>query len=417
MMIRRQLSGKLLRRLPCLKKAGDLRVLSICADYLEHVDGLFDEDSLVAYINSYQEVLILSIAEVWSIPLVMRIALIRRLAAVMELVRDRRDACELVERMLSGIEPAKLEPELLNQALDQASQDIPLSGPLLVHLISHLREWADDSVTVREWLFCKLENGPDSLEQIVSYEFQLQAAYQVTAGNIIGSMRNISRLQWQEQFEAICTVEQTLRQESSGSYPLLDFSSRDILRRQVEKLARRLGVPENLVAEQAVDLAAKVCEQYDEEHMELDGVLPRQAFVPYYLLEPDGIVQLRKALKTCSSPRYLPENSIAHRATGTYFTLLAGLFFAALAVFSWWIGGNNNLSFGQWIFIIAALLLPASEWAVTIVHWLIGCVKETRPLLRYDFSQGVPPEAMTMVVIPVIWSSVTEVQDIAARLL
>jgi cyclic beta-1,2-glucan synthetase len=416
MMIRRQLSGKLLRRLPCLKKAGDLRVLSICADYLEHVDGLFDEDSLVAYINSYQEVLILSIAEVWSIPLVMRIALIRRLAAVMELVRDRRDACELVERMLSGIEPAKLEPELLNQALDQASQDIPLSGPLLVHLISHLREWADDSVTVREWLFCKLENGPDSLEQIVSYEFQLQAAYQVTAGNIIGSMRNISRLQWQEQFEAICTVEQTLRQESAGSYPLLDFSSRDILRRQVEKLARRLGVPENLVAEQAVDLAAKVCEQYDEEHMELDGVLPRQAFVPYYLLEPDGIVQLRKALKTCSSPRYLPENSIAHRATGTYFTLLAGLFFAALAVFSWWIGGNNNLSFGQWIFIIAALLLPASEWAVTIVHWLIGCVKETRPLLRYDFSQGVPPEAMTMVVIPVIWSSVTEVQDIAARL-
>jgi len=256
LVIRRQLSVSFLRDLPHLRKTGKTRVLSVCADYLEHVDGLLDEDSLAAYINSYQEVSVLTIAEVWAIPLFLRIALSHRLGEVMELVRERREVCALVERLLSRIESSKLNPALLKEALEAVGQDIPLSGPLIVHLIRHLREWAEDSATVREWLMCKLENGPDSLDQIVSYEYQLQAAYQVTTGNLIGSLRKISRLHWHDRFEQICRVEQTLREESAGVYPLLDFSSRDVLRRRVEKLAHRMRVPENLVAQQSVELAA-----------------------------------------------------------------------------------------------------------------------------------------------------------------
>ena len=257
LVVHHQLSEAFLLEMPHLRKTGKTRILSICADYLEHVDGHLDEDALVSYINFYQEVSVLTIAEAWAVPLILRIALIRRLDKVMELVRERREVCTLVERLLARIEPSKLNPDVLQVALEEAGQDMPLSGPLIVHLVRHLREWADDSATVREWLICKLENGPDSLDRIVSYEYQLQAAYQVTTGNLIGSMRKISRLQWSDRFEQICMVEHTLREESAGVYPLLDFSSRDVLRRRVEQLARRLRVPENLVAQQAVELAAQ----------------------------------------------------------------------------------------------------------------------------------------------------------------
>ena len=37
----------------------------------------------------------------------------------------------------------------------------------------------------------------------------------------------------------------------------LDFSSRDTLRKRVDRLARRLNLPENLVAAKAVELADK----------------------------------------------------------------------------------------------------------------------------------------------------------------
>jgi hypothetical protein len=186
-----------------------------------------------------------------------------------------------------------------------------------------------------------------------------------------------------------------------------------------------MRVPENLIAEKALELAAggrgEIFGKPGQEGECNRGTadleeLPRQAFVSYYLLEPDGIKELLHALKVCSAPRYLPEIGLLRRATGTYFTALTGLFAAALLGFAAWIGVNKSLTAAQWILIIIALLLPASEWAVTAAHWLIGCVRQPRPLLRYDFSRGVPPEATTMVVIPVIWSSVKEVEEMVARL-
>jgi cellobiose phosphorylase len=425
LVVRHQLSGAFLRDLPHLRKTGKTRLLSICADYLEHVDGNLDEDSLVSYINSYQEVSVLTLAEAWAIPLILRVALIRRLAEVMELVRERREVCTLVERLLARIESSKLNPEVLKAALEEAGQDIPLSGPVIVHLVRHLREWVDDSATVREWLICKLENGPDSLDRIVSYEYQLQAAYQATTGNLIGSLRKISRWDWRGPFEQICMAEHTLSEERAGDYPLLDFSSRDLLRRCVEQLARRLGVPENLVAQQAVELAAKEYEQARAERTQPDEAaagpvhleeLPRQAFAAYYLLEPDGVKELRRALKMCGTPGYLPETGILRRATAAYFTLLTGLFAVSLLGFAVWIGGGASITTAQWAMILAALSLPASQWAVTAAHWLIECARRPRPLLRYDFSRGIPAEATTMVVIPVIWSTVKEVQELADRL-
>ncbi|MFA4884756.1 MAG: glycosyl transferase family 36, partial [Desulfotomaculaceae bacterium] len=408
-----------------LRKTGKARILSICADYLEHVDGSLDEDSLVSYINSYQEVSVLTIAEAWVVPLILRIALIRRLAEVMELVRERREVCKSVEGLLAQIESSKLSPDVINEVLEEAGQDMPLSGPVIVHLVRRLREWADDSATVRDWLMCKLENGPDSLDRIISYEYQLQAAYQVTTGNLIGSLRKISRMHWHDQFEQICMVEHTLREESAGAYPLLDFSSRDVLRKRIEQLACRLRVPENLVAQQAVELAAKEYEQACAERAKEDEAagspadledLPRHAFAPYYLLEPVGVKELRHALKMCGAPRYLPEIGILRRATGTYFTILTGLCAVALLGFAVWIASGASFTAARWVMILIALLLPASEWAVTAAHWLIGCARRPQPLLRYDFSRGVPPEATTMVVIPVIWSTVKEVREMADRL-
>jgi len=257
LVIKSQLTGSFLRRLPHLRKTGEPRILSICADYLKHVDGNLDMDTFVSYINSYQEVSVLTIAETWAIPLIARIALIRRLAEVMEFIRERHEVCSLVERLLERMEPSKVSPDALKAALEQAGQEMPLSGPMIVHLVSHLREWTDDSAHVREWLLCNLENGPDSLDRIVSYEYQLQAAYQVTIGNAISSLRKIERCDWHEPFEQICLVEQTMRQENSGDYVLLDDSSRSVLRGRVERLARRFNVPENLIAKQAVELAAQ----------------------------------------------------------------------------------------------------------------------------------------------------------------
>ncbi|GAA3334423.1 hypothetical protein GCM10020331_102310 [Ectobacillus funiculus] len=144
----------------------------------------------------------------------------------------------------------------------------------------------------------------------------------MTTGNLITSMRKLSRWDWKETFEQISMVEQSLRKERTGFYTQLDFSSRDTLRKRVEQLARRLNLPENLVAAKAVELADTYGENPSVEQARAEGNSAERnqpMFVAYYLLEPNGIMQLRQALKICGKPRALPETGLMRRATGTYF--------------------------------------------------------------------------------------------------
>lgn len=393
---------------------GEPRILSICDHYLEVTDGHLEKESFVKYINHYQEVAVLTLSELWAIPIALRVALLRRLAQTKEAIQERRNICKKVDEMLADAEPAAFDAEKLMAALDKAGEKIPLSGPVIVHLIGHLREWAFDTATIREWVKCRLENDADSLEQIMSYEYKLQASLQMTIGNLIGSLRDLSRWNWRDAFKEVSFVEKTLMEEAAGDYPKLDITSRDTLRKRVETLAKRLHVPEKLLAEQAVLLAN---ESFREQSAAQADPPARSAYVAYYLLDPEGIAALRRALKTCSRPRALPTNAIRRRAKVTYFNTLALFFAAFLGLFAIWIGGGGGLvSALDWITVLLLLSVPAAEWAVTATHWVIECCSRPRPLLRYDFSEGVPKEATTMVVIPVIWSSVEEVREMAERL-
>lgn len=423
--IREEIAHLRLKALPATGRDGQLRISSICKSYLEQTDGVLDEETFAIYLAAYQEVAVLTIAESWHIPLFMKIELIRRLTAIMEPVKERRAVCDLVERVLSGIPTAELTPERLKLALEDAHVELPLSGAMIVHLVKHLREHAEDSAHLGEWLVCKLDNGPESLDSILSYDYQLQAEYQVSAGNAIGSLRKLARLSWSELFERINAVEQALREEQAGDYPRLDAASRHTLRSRVEKLARRMKVPEKLVASQAVRLAdARFAEAggrdgqggEDGRNGGDSAVPPRDAYAAYYLLEGKGLKALHRALKECGKAGMLPEAGIKRRATGIYFQLLTLASALALAGLSAWGVGNGPVTPLGWALALLLLAVPASEWGVTALHWLVERAKRPTRLLRYDFSKGVPEEAATMVVIPVIWSRVEEVKSAAERL-
>jgi cyclic beta-1,2-glucan synthetase len=405
--IKLELTGFPVKSLPVLGKSARTRVSSICEAYLAYTDGLLDEQLFIAYLDAYQEVAVLTAAEAWSIPLFLKMELVRRLVSLAGPLKERRAICVQVERMLSSIPASELTPERLKQALEAEHVEMPLSGAMTVHLVKHLREHAEDSAHVGEWLICKLENEPSDLDAILSYEYRLQAEYQVGVGNVLGSLRKLSRWLWNELFERVSIIEQTLRQEQAGDYPRLDGASRHTLRYRVELLARRMKVPENLVASQAVRLAD---DRYltDASEKTPQASPSRSSYVSYYLLDGRGMKELQQALKQCGKAGALPEAGLRLRASGLYLQMVALGTLIALVGFFIAIGAQGGLglplSVGALSACLMLLLIPASEWAVTFVHWLIERMTLPTRLLRYDFSEGVPSEASTMVIIPVIWS-------------
>ncbi|MHA6483498.1 GH36-type glycosyl hydrolase domain-containing protein [Paenibacillus sp. strain BS8-2] len=414
--IREALADFPAKELPALKGTDLTRAASICSHYLALTDGLLDDGMLEAYLDAYQDVAVLTTAEAWSLSLFLQMELLRKLAMVVEPLRERRLVCLQVDRMLAGIPASELNPETFKAALDREQIELPLSGAMTVHLVKHLRDHAEDSAHMGEWLVCKLENPPEDLDAILSYEYRLQAEYQVSAGNVIGSLRKLSRWDWSVLFERISIIERTLRGEQANDYPRLDSGSRHTLRHRVERLARRMHVPENLVASQAVSLADDRYGAFRAEETDTNASLPpRESYAAYYLLEARGMRRLQSALKQCGKAGALPEAGFKRRASGIYLQLVAlGTLAALLAMLTSIIAGiDEPIAAGGLALAFALLLIPASEWSVTLVHWLIERVTVPDRLLRYDFSKGIPQDANTMIVIPVIWS---RLDDIAATL-
>lgn len=438
------------KKLPVIKGAGITRSASICASFLSLTDGALDEEKLAAYLDAYQEVAVLTAAEAWSLPLFLKMELVRKLTGIVEPLKERLSVCQQVDRMLAGIPASELTPEIFKAALDAEDIGLPLSGAMTVHLIKHIREHAEDSAHIGEWLICKLEHPPEDLDSILSYEYRLQAEYKASAGNAISSLRKLSRWDWSELFERISVIEQTLRAERAGDYPRLDSGSRHTLRHRVERLASRMRVPENLVASEAVRLADERYADYQNqvasdaspaggEHTEAypsgkvwqssDGAQtppqpgggalpPRDGFAAYYLLDARGMRSLQAALKQCGKAGALPQAGLKRRAAGLYLQLVAlgalVVLLAALAAIL--AGASQPIAAGGLALAFVLLIIPASEWSVTGVHWLIERVTLPDRLLRYDLSKGIPGEAATMVVIPVIWSRLDQVAATLDRL-
>lgn len=404
-----QLSPPVLHRLPAMQDTRMPRIYELCQDYLEQVDGRYDVQSFEAYLDAFQTVSTLTILEGWVLPSLMRVAITRELAEVMGEVRHRHEVCDRVTGLLTRIggktHRIKELQKMLAPIVDRGL--MPLE---VVHWVRHLNEWESPEETVREWLYAYLAHSQEDLNQITSWEHQLQAHLQVKCGDLVTSLHILERQPWRATFKRISRVEQILMSDPTGDYGRLDFSSQDQLRHRVEDLAYRLKLPETRTAETVLQLARLARAKADAD---ADPAVRRHSLA-YYLLDPRGnhevarSVSLRTGWPTALSFRRKPWT--------IYFgsTILAFLGFMVAAGI--WVTRGVPLSAWSWLVVLMALALPMSEWVVTLVQSAIMRWYPAKPLLRYDFSAAVPADARTMVVVPIIWSSIEEVDDVVSRL-
>ncbi len=410
------------------KRSRRLRIHDVCEHYLKAADGVWNEQTFTAFIEAYQEVHILSIHEIWSLAIVLRAAFIDQIAEVVLLVRERREACINVDKMLAQIEPENLTSTLLKEKLEQFGQEMPLSGPWLVHLITHLREWTGDFDAVRHWLHCQYDQGTNDLNQVMTFEHQLQASYQLRAGNLITSMRAMERMDWQSLFEHLCLPDRTYRRRDND-YKLLDAGSRNNVLARTAELAARFKVPENLIAEQVGQLVEKALSVSGTATDKLEDKagrsdisaqhlphLSRSTSIAYYLYEIKGIKQLFAALRACSKPNKAVKQLFASHASGTYFMSTVGLLIVLTGATVYMLLAGSDTGWIGYAAAVLAAVWPVSEWVLASVHYGIEKLCRPKPLLRLDFSGEIPKEASTMVVIPAIWSSASEIHELADQL-
>jgi cyclic beta-1,2-glucan synthetase len=398
------------RRLPVLASGpnrGAKRIYIILLNLLERTGGQADPKLLEDFLGQYQQILPLTMGELWAVPVILRIAIINKLRRLFEAIHRNvlsKHQAHLVLKRITPLLPGV--SMVVQRAISAAEKYLDLTNPaVLIHLARQFRGFVE-SKPLLQWLEARTATQNLSLAKLIEAEHQQQSEYRVAAGLLISSLREISHTIWEIHFEEISVVEQILRRDPAGMYAEMDFASRDLVRHTLEKLAGHWKIAEWELAETVVRLATAV---------QADAVeAQRGQHVGYYLSGP-GRAALGAALKIGHHLRQRRE-VLKKYPHAVYFGSL--LMLTTFFLYAAWDMVRPPLFLTAWQFLLltAALLIPAMEWALRQLHWFLMKVFPPQPLLKLEFRHGIPAEAATMVVIPTLINSAATARELAHRL-
>jgi cyclic beta-1,2-glucan synthetase len=246
--------------------------------------------------------------------------------------------------------------------------------------------------------------------------------------NIILSLRTISEQNWNDFFESVSCPERTLREDPAGIYKLMDFKTRDLYRKEIERLSFASGRKEDELAEITLDLAR----EGSTAGTDSAGLFPEtnrlQGF-PDDLLTHVGEYLLGKSRAVLEERiGYRPDVKTAFKRWGLQHAsalYLGGIFLFTLFILvlilleihlSALLQSGSAL---QWISVLVlaiTLLAPISTVSASLVNWLITLNIKPRTLPKLHFKGEIPAPFQTLIVIPALITSHEEIDSLARQL-
>ena len=406
---RRHLPKGYSKELPRLAKGapeGTPRVYQIALEIIAHGDGRVDPESLSRFVEAYQEVATLKLGELWAIPIMLRLALIENLRRVAARVAENRFQRDLANSWADQmVEIADKNPSgLILLVADMARSEPPITSGFVAELARRLQGQSPVLTLALNWITYRLAESGQTIEQQIQAEIHMQAAEQVSIANSIGSLRFLSTMDWQEFVETMSVVEQTLREDPAGTYPDMDFSTRDQYRHSVERMARYSSATEAEVAQQALELARTRAGDHDT----------RLHHVGYYLVG-DGMLLLERQVGVRLPPLRSLKRTMRTSPLLSYLGSIGALSVIATALMlerAW----RDGVQPGALVVLGLLGLMGSSQLALALVNWVATLFVDPRPLPRMDFRNGIPPDARTIVVVPTLLFSRENVDELCEQL-
>ncbi len=397
------------RLLPKLKAGpygGLPRVYEIVETLAELTDNAVDPEHLEAFVRGYQEVELLTLAELWALPILLRVVLAQQVAALAvpmhEALVDRQSAAEWAAQIAAALDDGD---DVVHVLAEMARERAPLSGPFSLTLAAALQAHGGNA-TALEWLEHRLRARRVSLGDVERLETQRETQWQASIANAVLAVRAAAEAEWGDFVEELSAVEQTLREDPAGVYARMDRKTRDDYRHHVERLARRSPETEFGVAERALALA--------RDAAEADERVPASDHVGYWIVGK-GAKALGKATGYHARlSRRLFWISQRH-PTAVYLGSIALVTALGLAV-SVLVADAAGADLGLLALTVAAAFLPLLDFAVTFVNWNVVRFLPPHKLPKLDFSDGIPAEDRTFVVIPTLITSPAHAREMVERL-
>ena len=396
------------RELPRLVNApipGTPRAYELALELISHSHGRVDIEGLEAFIVAYQAEKPLRLGELWAVPIMLRLALLENLRrVVVSVTRGRRERERAQYWAGEMIDVTATDPARLVLVIADMVEEAPALGDAFVaELATRLRSQGAPLQFAMSWLEQRLAEQGQTVEHIFDVATQSQAADQVSISNSIGSLRFLGTTDWRLFVEAMSVVERTLRTDPSGDYPTMDFTTRDRYRHVIEAIAKRSAVSEHEVAAHAIRLAREAGGQH----------------LGQFLLPTPGRRALERAAGVRNAPALAIRAFFHARRRAVYAgavlatsTLIVCLFALAAPAFLGASTTSPALAVLWWT--LAAFV--ALQVGIGLVHTGATLLVGPKILPRLDFTAGIPPAYRTVVAVPAMLTSPTEIDELVEAL-
>lgn len=383
------------------------RIYDIAAEAIAHGDGRWDPESLTRYVAAYQKETNLTLGELWALPGMLRLALIENLrrvsVEVAQAQRERNLADNWVTKMLESAE--KDPANLIVVIADMARSNPPRTSAFVAELVRRLQGHGTMLALPLNWVEQRLAEVSMTSEDLIHRFNQQLAVSQLSVSNCIAGLRQLGEMDWAEFVETMSQVDQALREDPAGVYPMMHFDTRDHYRHIIEMLARHSSHNEVQVARQVLNMARVAAEN--------PACDPRLHHIGYYLIN-DGrpeleqqlgvqlgrITQLRHALSQAPLLSWL--GSLSLITTACCAELLRHAY-------------SSGISWGLAL-LFFPLTIVVSQFVINLLSEVTTRSRAPQPLPRLDFSCGIPAEFRSLVVIPSLLDSKAGIDKLANAL-
>ena len=364
-------------------------------------DNIIDQDNTTTAVRAYQENDTLDLAEMWSVPLMNRLALIVRLSErSKKLLRNRRIQDEIDELLDAQIDKETEEPGYLLRKIADIVDQKKNTSRFLVILAQQLQKRGMLSETERRWFNYKFSTWETNLEEQLRNQTQQTSRLHLSIQNAISSLRVVSETDWSSFVESCSVVERILRLDPANMYHRMDFSTRDTYRKKVEKLSQHSSYSEQDVAEHALMMAESAAQNGTARKS-------KKMHIGYYLVD-EGYQQLSKKL-SYNAPIDERLQATVENHPSIYFSLISIHLLLLLAI----VGAFTNfLSQPLWMILltVSAAILPALELSIVSTNRILSFWVPPRILPKLEFKSEIPQEYRTVIIVPTLLSSPEDVR-------
>ncbi len=400
--IRGDLPPNFYRQLPKLADGpfiGYPRVFGIAWAFVAHTDSHIDAAVLAGFLTAYQRVQPLTIGELWAVAITLRIVLIENLRRLADQIGAGRASRVDADRLATVLISASETRLALDDDIAARSQP-HLSELFAAQLAKRLRDHDPQTMPALGWLETRLEQQGTTVDAVVAHAQQRLGASNVSVRNVMTSLRLMADIDWADLFEGVSLVDAHLR--AASGFAAMDFATRNLYRTAIEELARSSPCSELDIAGHALAAAQAASPEN------------ARARDPGYHLIAEGRPALEATVRFRPRLRLRIVRWHAARGLAAYGggILLATLGLLALSV-SLLPAGVGLAVAAVWL---VGLALPATEVATALVQRLVAWRFGAALLPGLELSGGVPTALRTLVAVPTLLGSETELREQIERL-